>query len=81
MKYTEKLAHLVDTGSIRQFRPLNGRSLAKVCYKDTVMLNMTSNDYLGIAGNARLHKKFYDGLSESNLLENFGLGAASSAGR
>ncbi len=42
------------------------------------MLNLTSNDYLGLAGDKRLHEKFYRTMTGGNLLEDFGLGAASS---
>jgi 8-amino-7-oxononanoate synthase len=42
------------------------------------MLNLTSNDYLGLAGDKRIHQKFYSGMNEGNILDNFGLGAASS---
>jgi 8-amino-7-oxononanoate synthase len=78
LNFKEKLDQLESTGSLRQFRPLSDRSLAQVKYKGQVLLNMTSNDYLGIAGNTSLHQKFYDDLSDKNILENFGLGAASS---
>jgi 8-amino-7-oxononanoate synthase len=42
------------------------------------MLNLTSNDYLGLAGDRSLHQKFYSSMADGNLLDNFGLGAASS---
>ncbi len=78
MNFKDMLANLKGTGSFRKFRPLANRTLAKVSYDGRVMINMTSNDYLGIAGSRALHQKFYESMSEENILEDFGLGAASS---
>ncbi|MDJ0624131.1 MAG: 8-amino-7-oxononanoate synthase [Desulfocapsaceae bacterium] len=42
------------------------------------MLNLTSNDYLGLAANKKIHKEFYQSLDDGNLIDNYGLGSASS---
>lgn len=78
MYYKKHVEKLVDSGSLRRFRPLADRNLARVSFQGATMLNMTSNDYLGIAGNKIIHQDFYNSLTEENILENYGLGAASS---
>lgn len=78
MNYKERLKKLAESGSLRQFRPLAHRDQAKVNYQGSTMLNLTSNDYLGIAGDKDIHHDFYRSLSDDNILEEFGLGAASS---
>ncbi len=76
--YKKDLEKLRETGRLRQFRPLTGRNGCRIVYRDREMLNLTSNDYLGLAGDRSLHKKFYSSMADENLLDNFGLGAASS---
>ena len=76
--YKESLNDLRSTGRIRQLRPLADRTGCRVTYRDRRFLNLTSNDYLGLAGNARLLRRFYSSRNDENLLDSYGLGAASS---
>ena len=76
--YKETLEHLHNSGSIRQLRPLAERNGCRVTYRGRSFLNLTSNDYLGLAGNARLLRRFYSSRDDENLFDRFGLGAASS---
>jgi 8-amino-7-oxononanoate synthase len=76
--YHDSLDHLERTGSIRRLRPLAARSGCHVSYQGKRFLNLTSNDYLGIAGNKELLQKFYSFRNSENLLDCYGLGAASS---
>lgn len=78
MNFHDSLAKLVEKGNLREFRPLAERNAASVSYKGARMLNLTSNDYLGIAADKTIHQKFYESLSAENILEGYGLGAASS---
>ncbi|TKB09335.1 8-amino-7-oxononanoate synthase [Desulforhopalus sp. IMCC35007] len=75
--YEDALKNLTDRGRLREFLPIrrdghfaqsNGRKL----------LNLCSNDYLGIAGDSALQKKFYAQQKDEGFLDQFGLGAASS---
>ena len=76
--YKETLEHLHTTGRLRQLRPLAERNGCRVTYRGRSFLNLTSNDYLGLAGNARLLRRFYSSRDDENLFDRFGLGAASS---
>ncbi|MDP3480673.1 MAG: aminotransferase class I/II-fold pyridoxal phosphate-dependent enzyme, partial [Desulfoprunum sp.] len=76
--YSETLAHLKETGRMRELRPLAGRKGCRVSYGGREMLNLTSNDYLGLAGDVPLHEQFYGQIAGASLLDDFGLGAASS---
>ncbi len=76
--YEQSLQKLLAEGRLREFKPLSGRSRCHINYRGRQMLNLTSNDYLGLAGDKRLHEKFYNTMTGGNLLDDFGLGAASS---
>lgn len=76
--YAQSLQKLQAEGRLREFKPLAGRSGCRIVYRGRQMLNLTSNDYLGIAGDKAVHEKFYSTMSPANLQDDFGLGAASS---
>ena len=76
--YTMSLQKLQAEGRLREFKPLSGRNGCRIVYRGREMLNLTSNDYLGLAGDKRLHEKFYATMADTNRLDDFGLGAASS---
>lgn len=78
----ESYKHILDTlqkeGRFRQFKPLSGRRGCRVNQYGREMLNLTSNDYLGLAGDIALHQEFFGLMTENNILDQYGLGAASS---
>ena len=81
--FKEELIRLKESGRLRQLKPLSGRAGCRVRYQGRELLNLTSNDYLGIAGDAQLLRRFYAGMdsgamSPDSLLAGFGLGVASS---
>jgi 8-amino-7-oxononanoate synthase len=76
--YGEALDNLKSTGRIRELRPLADRSGCRVTWRGRRFLNLTSNDYLGLAGNSRLLSRFYSSRTDENLFDRYGLGAASS---
>jgi 8-amino-7-oxononanoate synthase len=76
--YEIALEKLQAEGRLRKLKPLSGRNGCHIIFNDRNLLNLTSNDYLGLAGDKFLHKKFYATMSDDNLLNNFGLGSASS---
>ncbi len=76
--FSESLDKLAASGRLRTLKPLLGRNGCRIIYRGQEMLNLTSNDYLGLAGDKRIHQKFFSAMNEDNILDNFGLGAASS---
>ncbi len=76
--YEEILERLRQEGRLRTLKPLSGRNGCHIVYQERNLLNLTSNDYLGLAGDKALHKSFYSTMSKENLLDNFGLGSTSS---
>lgn len=78
MSYRETLSQLELQGRLRELRPLTGRKGCRVNYQGREMLNLSSNDYLGLAGDAELHRQFYAMMDDANLVDDYGLGSASS---
>lgn len=76
--YQNTLEDLRQSGRFREFKPLQGRNGCRIVYRGQHMLNLTSNDYLGLAGDISLHRRFYSSMADENFLDNFALGAASS---
>ncbi|MGB3224730.1 MAG: 8-amino-7-oxononanoate synthase [Desulforhopalus sp.] len=76
--YEVALEKLQAEGRLRKLKPLSGRNGCHIIFNERNLLNLTSNDYLGLAGDKILHKKFYATMSDDNLVNNFGLGSASS---
>lgn len=76
--YQEELARLAQSGRLRRLRPLAGRRGCRIESQGRELLNLTSNDYLGIAGDSALLRRFYEGMEPETLLDGYGLGAGSS---
>lgn len=74
----EKLEKLQKSGRLRQFKPLGRREGSYSHYENRDMINLTSNDYLGLASDRALLESFYERCNQENLFENFGLGSTSS---
>ena len=75
---SETLEKLGRAGRLRTLKPLAGRNGCRIVYRGREMLNLTSNDYLGLAGDRQVHRRFYNDMTDDNILDDFGLGAASS---
>ncbi|MDR3631069.1 MAG: 8-amino-7-oxononanoate synthase [Desulfocapsaceae bacterium] len=78
IEYDESLEHLRSSGRFRELRPLADRKGCRVTYRDKRYLNLTSNDYLGLAGNTRILRQFYGAIGRDDFIDMYGLGAASS---
>jgi 8-amino-7-oxononanoate synthase len=78
LSYREALDRLRENGRLRQLHPLDGREGSRVNYEGRRLLNLTSNDYLGLAANRTLLERFYAGIDSDSLIDRFGLGVASS---
>ncbi len=76
-RYGKKLQTLEAKGRLRSLHPLQRRGEGWVEYNDRSLLNLCSNDYLGLGQDIDLRKRFYQGLKEEQD-GSFGLAAASS---
>jgi 8-amino-7-oxononanoate synthase len=76
--YRQRIELLREKGRLRLLRPLVARQGCRVEYAGRRLLNLTSNDYLGLAGNRDLLQQFYRRMDDPSLIDHFGLGAASS---
>ena len=76
-RYRKTLEQLEKKGRFRRLKPLDHGSSAIVSYQGKSLLNLSSNDYLGIADDERLRESFYQARS-SESSDHFRLAAASS---
>ena len=76
--YAKALASLNESGRLRYLKPLAERRGCRLLYQGHDLLNLSANDYLGLAGDADLHRRFYERMGSDNLLSDYALGAASS---
>ncbi|MBC8208790.1 MAG: 8-amino-7-oxononanoate synthase [Desulfobulbaceae bacterium] len=79
-RYRDQLNDLEDLGRLRVLRTLSDRRGCRVRYKGQELLNLSSNDYLGLAGDHDLLHRFYADLDSAGqeLIEQYGLGATAS---
>lgn len=74
----EQLDQLQQSGMARRLQPLSGRSGGLVDYRGKRLLNLSSNDYLGLAGDRDFLDEFYNERTAANTTDRYGLGTASS---
>lgn len=74
----QTLAALHQTDNFRSLRLIDERQQARASLNGIPMLNLSSNDYLGLATDHSLHQTFFQSLSKDNLINDFGLSSSSS---
>lgn len=74
----EELKQLQKSGMARRLQPLSGRSGGLVDFQGRRLINLSSNDYLGLAGDENFLDEFYRRRTPVNSAERYGLGTASS---
>ena len=74
----QQLRALEHAGMLRKLRPLSGRSGAWIKDGQQSLLNLSSNDYLGLASDADLLAEFYQDMGAENRVDDYGIGVASS---
>jgi 8-amino-7-oxononanoate synthase len=77
-KYIEQLETIKENNLLRSLKTITSRSGKFIVFNNKKCLNLSSNDYLGLATDAELTREFYSGLTRNNLIEEYGLGASSS---
>lgn len=79
-RYRAELDQLAAAGMMRTLHPYGRRGGIQVSRDGRNLINLSSNDYLGVAGDADLQARFYETMATDKQarLNDFGLGAASS---
>ena len=75
---SEQLARLQQSGMMRRLQPLSGRGGGLVDHRGRRLINLSSNDYLGLAGDRALLDAFYAERTGENAMDRYSLGTASS---
>lgn len=73
-----KLRQLTEKGLARNLVPLTHLAESRVGASGKTWLNLSGNDYLGLAANKELVMAFYRQIDPETMLENFAPGAAAS---
>jgi len=76
-RYGKKLHKLKAKGRLRELLPMKQCGAGIVNYKGHTLLNLSSNDYLGLGQDTELRQRFYQGLDYNESGES-GFAAASS---
>lgn len=76
--YEDELNKLQDNDSFRTLKVLTHREGNYISWNGKRYLNLSSNDYLGLASDKILLDNFYKTLSDNNIIDNFGLSSSSS---
>lgn len=76
-RYEKKLQSLEIKGRLRGLRPLQKFAGGKVHYNGRTLLNLSSNDYLGLGQDRALRMRFYEGI-QGEYEEHYSLAASSS---
>ena len=78
-RLTEQLRNLSGQGVQREILAVQPTSSSRLRHQGREYLNLASNDYLGLTGNAALVREFYTALAqEEHLLEQYGPGSGAS---
>jgi len=76
--FSRELDSIKSRGELRLLSTTGSREGKWTIKEGKRYLNLSSNDYLGIAGDAGLHREFFEGLADPGILDSYGLGASSS---
>jgi len=77
-RLANELRMLKEKGMHRSLKTLHARDGARLEWNEKPYINLSSNDYLGLAFDKALQAEFYSGLDVDNIAEHWGLGSASS---
>ncbi len=76
--YKKKLNDLKKMDLLRSLKKTDFRQGKTIRYNDKICLNLSSNDYLGIATDEKLCSEFYSEMNEENMINSYGLSSSSS---
>lgn len=76
--YQKRLDRIKKQNLSRQLNCIDRRHKKMISVNNNTCLNLSSNDYLGLATNETILQIFYNQMNASNRINEFGLGASSS---
>lgn len=76
--YQERLDRIKNQHLLRQLHCIDSRHKKMISVNNNTCLNLSSNDYLGLATDETIIQIFYNQMNASNRINEFGLGASSS---
>lgn len=77
-RYSKILQSLYESNQLRFLREMSQKHGSKLEYDGKEYINLSSNDYLGLAFDSNLLTEFYKSLSKESVVNSYGLGASSS---
>ena len=76
--FKKELDAIKKDNSYRFLKTIQTKDDKYVIYNNKKYINLSSNDYLGLAKDKKTAESFYSELKDDNLIDAFGLGGASS---
>ncbi len=77
-QYQQELTELEKAGRLRELRTFTTRAGCYIEHNGKKLVNLSSNDYLGLATNPEILKQFYSQQNDENIIDMFGTGSSSS---
>lgn len=76
--YNSELKKLKDKDVHRFLKEFTSKYSNKIIFNNKELLNLASNDYLGLSTNVELLTNFYDNLNAKTIISHYGLGGTGS---
>lgn len=76
--YQKELLRLEQNDHLRTLKRLDKSAGGQTIWEDKTYINLSSNDYLGLATDKKLHEEFYNAIDQDFEFSKHGLSAASS---